>query len=89
MQREIGSLEPGKRADLILVRTDGLHQIPSYDPYSLLVYSTKAGDVDTVIIDGQVVMAAGRVLTVNEAAVRERTAAYQQRIAAADHAPAK
>jgi 5-methylthioadenosine/S-adenosylhomocysteine deaminase len=89
MQREIGSLEPGKRADLILVRTDGLHQIPSYDPYSLLVYSTKASDVDTVIIDGQVVMAAGRVLTVNEAAVRERTAAYQQRIAAADHAPAK
>ena len=83
MQQQIGSLEPGKRADLILVRTDAIHQIPSYDPYSLLVYSTKAEDVDTAIIDGQVVMAAGRVLTVDERAVRERTAAYQERIAAA------
>jgi 5-methylthioadenosine/S-adenosylhomocysteine deaminase len=69
------------------VRTDAFNQIPSYDPYSLLVYSTKAADVDTVIIDGQVVMAAGRVLTVNEAAVRERVAAYRERISAADRAP--
>jgi 5-methylthioadenosine/S-adenosylhomocysteine deaminase len=82
LQREIGSLEAGKRADLILVRTDGIHQIPSYDPYSLLVYATKASDVDTVVIDGRVVMAAGRVLTVNEAEVRERVAAYRERIAA-------
>jgi len=83
LEREIGSLEVGKRADLILVRTDGLHQIPWYDPYSLLVYSTKASDVDTVVVDGQVVMAAGRVLTVDEAAVRARTASYQKLIAAA------
>jgi 5-methylthioadenosine/S-adenosylhomocysteine deaminase len=81
LQRQIGSLEAGKRADLILVRMDGLHQIPCYDPYSLLVYATKASDVDTVIINGEVVVAAGRVLTVSEAAVRERVAAYQQRIA--------
>ena len=85
----IGSLEVGKRADLILVRTDSLHQIPSYDPYSLLVYATKASDVDTVIINGEVVMAAGRVLTVSEAAVRERVAAYQERIAAANREPRK
>ena len=83
LQQAIGSLEVGKRADLILVRTDSLHQIPSYDPYSLLVYATKASDVDTVVIDGEVVMAAGRVLTVNEAAVRERVAAYRGRILAA------
>jgi 5-methylthioadenosine/S-adenosylhomocysteine deaminase len=89
LQKEIGSLEVGKRADLILVRTDGLHQIPSYDPYSLLVYATKANDVDTVIIEGELVMAAGRVLTVDEAAVRERVAAYQARIAAAMREPRK
>ncbi len=89
LQRVIGSLEVGKRADLILVRTDSLHQIPHYDPYSLLVYSTKACDVDTVIIDGQVVMAAGRVLTVSEAAVRERVAAYQESITAANREPRK
>jgi 5-methylthioadenosine/S-adenosylhomocysteine deaminase len=86
LDSRIGSLETGKRADLILVRTDSFHQIPSYDPYSLLVYATKASDVDTVIVDGQVVMAAGRVLTVDEAAVRAHAAAYQQRIAAADRA---
>ncbi len=81
--REVGSLEPGKRADLILVRSDGLHQIPSYDPYSLLVYATKASDVDTVIIEGEVVMSAGRVLTINESAVRDKAAAYRARIAEA------
>ncbi len=81
--REIGTLEAGKRADLILVRTDGLHQIPSYDPYSLLVYATKASDVDAVVVDGELVMAAGRVLTVDEAAVRARAASYGARIAAA------
>jgi 5-methylthioadenosine/S-adenosylhomocysteine deaminase len=89
LQREIGSLEVGKRADLILVRTDSLHQIPSYDPYSLLVYATKACDVDTVVIDGTVVMAAGRVLTVNEAELRERVAAYQERIAGVKSEPGK
>jgi len=82
LEREIGTLAPGKRADLILVRTDGAHQIPSYDPYSLLVYATKAGDVDTVVIDGRVVVAAGRVLTIDESAVRSRAADYQRRIAA-------
>jgi 5-methylthioadenosine/S-adenosylhomocysteine deaminase len=87
MEDEIGSLEVGKRADLILVRTDAVHQIPHYDPYSLLVYSTKAGDVDAVIVDGHVVMAGGRVLTVDEAAVRAQAAAYQRRIAAADRSP--
>jgi 5-methylthioadenosine/S-adenosylhomocysteine deaminase len=65
------------------VRTDSIHQIPHYDPYSLLVYSTKADDVDTVIVDGKVVMAAGRVLTVSEATVRRRVAAYAERIGGA------
>jgi 5-methylthioadenosine/S-adenosylhomocysteine deaminase len=89
LQNVIGSLEVGKRADLILVRTDSLHQIPNYDPYSLLVYSTKASDVDTVIIDGQVVMVAGRVLTLSEAAVRDQVAVYQEHIAAAIREPRK
>jgi 5-methylthioadenosine/S-adenosylhomocysteine deaminase len=89
MEAEIGSLEAGKRADVILVRTDGFHQIPSYDPYSLLVYSTKASDVDTVIVDGRLVMAAARVLTVSDSAAREHALAYGARIAAADREPRK
>jgi 5-methylthioadenosine/S-adenosylhomocysteine deaminase len=83
-----GSLEPGRRADLILVRTDGVHQVPSYDPASLLVYATKAADVETVVIEGQIVVAGGRVLTVDESAVRARAADYARRIAAALAEPA-
>ena len=52
---EIGSLEVGKRADLIVVSTDGYHQQPqppAENPYSLLVYATKASDVETVVVDG-------------------------------------
>ena len=56
MDSEIGSLEAGKRGDLIVVRTDGFHQRPHYDPYSLLGYSTKASDVATVVVDGKVVV---------------------------------
>ena len=45
--------------------------------------------MDTVIIDGELVMSSGRVLTISEAAVREKVAAYQQRIAAANLEPRK
>jgi len=78
-----GSLEPGKVADLILVRTDAIHQTPHYDPYSLLVYSTQASDVDAAIVDGELVMAAGRVLSVDEAAVRRQAAAYRAKVGGA------
>lgn len=80
----VGSVEVGKRADLIVVRTDGLHQTPWYDPYSLLVYSTHASDVETVVIDGRIVVRDGRVLTVDEAAVRSKAAEYRDKIRSAD-----
>ena len=68
MEDEIGSLEVGKRADLILVSTDGFHQRPqppAANPYSLLVYASRASDVDTVLVDGRVVVRGGRVLTLD------------------------
>lgn len=65
MESEIGSLEVGKRADLIVVATDGYHQTPSYDPYSTLTYSTTAADVRWVVVDGRVVVEAGRVTTLD------------------------
>ena len=77
MADRIGSLEVGKRADLVVVASDGLHQWPqdpASNPYSLLVYSTKAADVRTVMIDGRVVVDEGRVLTldVEEVVARAR-----------------
>jgi 5-methylthioadenosine/S-adenosylhomocysteine deaminase len=84
MEGEIGSLEVGKRADLIVVSVDGFHQQPqrpAVNPYSLLVYSTKASDVETVVVDGRVVVRDGRVLTLDSADVLARAAAYRRALA--------
>ncbi len=58
----IGSIEEGKRADLIVVRTDGPGWTPDLNTVSNLVYSTTGADVDTVIVDGKVLME-GRQMT--------------------------
>jgi 5-methylthioadenosine/S-adenosylhomocysteine deaminase len=78
--KEIGSLEAGKRADLIIVGLDGAHQTPLYNIYSHLVYATKASDVETVMINGRVVMQGRRVLTINEPAVRAKAVEYRDHI---------
>ncbi|MGH9835837.1 MAG: amidohydrolase family protein, partial [Blastocatellia bacterium] len=62
---QIGSIEVGKRADLQLVNLDRLHTTPQPDPVSTIVYAAEAGDVETVIIDGQIVMRDGQLLTMN------------------------
>lgn len=67
LEAEIGSLEVGKKADVILVRLDGLHTTPSVDPVSSLVYSAQATDVQAVIIDGQLAMRDRELLTLDEA----------------------
>lgn len=71
MEQDIGSVEPGKKADLILLDLNDFHTYPSYDadPYSRIVYSATRGDVDTVIIDEKIVMEGKRQLTVDKTAV--------------------
>ena len=81
MDQAIGSLELGKRGDLIVVGIDGPHQQPQYDPFSVLAYSTGAADVEAVVIDGRLVVEGGRVLTLDSAEVLERAAAYGRTIA--------
>jgi 5-methylthioadenosine/S-adenosylhomocysteine deaminase len=66
LESEIGSIEVGKRADLSVVKLDRLHTTPARDVVSALVYSAEADDVDTVIIDGQLVMRERKLLTINE-----------------------
>lgn len=60
LESEIGSIETGKRADLILVRRDEAHQAPGPEPYSTLVYATRPADVRVVIVDGDVLVEDGR-----------------------------
>lgn len=78
--KEIGSLEAGKRADLIIVDMENSHQTPLYNVYSQLAYATKAADVQTVIINGRVVMQDRRVLTIDERSVRAKANEYRDRI---------
>ena len=80
LDREIGSLEAGKRADLIIVGMSNVHQTPLYNVYSHLVYATKASDVETVIINGRTVMDNRRVLTIDERSVRVKAMEYRDRI---------
>ncbi|HJU56853.1 MAG TPA: 5'-deoxyadenosine deaminase [Pyrinomonadaceae bacterium] len=69
---EIGSLETGKRADVIIVRLDRLHSTPRpADLLSAIVYSAQSNDVQTVIIDGRVVMRERELLTMTEREVIE------------------
>lgn len=69
---EIGSLEVGKRADVAVVRLDRLHLTPVTEVISALVYAAEATDVDTVVIDGQLVMRDRKLLTLDEADVVAR-----------------
>lgn len=80
MEKEIGSIEKGKRADLVVVDMDELNQTPYYNIYSNLVYATKADDVRTVIIEGRVVMHDRRLLTLNEEAIKAEARQFRQRI---------
>jgi 5-methylthioadenosine/S-adenosylhomocysteine deaminase len=58
LEDQIGSIETGKKADLVLVSLDGLHANPvsTVDPYSLLVYTLRSSDVAMTMVDGQVLM---------------------------------
>lgn len=69
LEKEIGSLETGKLADLAVVNVNSLHAIPSTDLVSALVYSAQTADVRSVVIDGRVVMDEGRLLTLDEKSV--------------------
>lgn len=66
LEEKIGSVEVGKRADLVLIRTDRPHATPHFDPYSLLVYSIGREDVDTVLINGRMILRQGTLVTVDE-----------------------
>jgi 5-methylthioadenosine/S-adenosylhomocysteine deaminase len=69
MDRLIGSLEPGKRADLITVSTAQARQTPMYDPVSHLVYVTRGDDVRTTIVNGKVLMNGRQLRTLDRPAV--------------------
>jgi 5-methylthioadenosine/S-adenosylhomocysteine deaminase len=72
LEKFVGSLEVGKRADLILVDFDKPHLTPLHDLYANLVYSAHGSDVDTVIVDGKVLMEKRKVNMLDEAEVMKK-----------------
>jgi 5-methylthioadenosine/S-adenosylhomocysteine deaminase len=80
---QIGSLEPGKRADLIVVSMSAARQTPMYDPVSHLVYTTRGDDVRTTIVHGRVLMRDRKVLTLDEGAVLAEARAWAAKVRAA------
>jgi len=80
IDRITGSLEAGKRADIVIVDFDNLNQTPFYNVYSHLVYATKAADVRTVVINGRIVMLDRRLLTLNEPAIKRDANLYRRKI---------
>jgi len=66
LEKEIGSLEVGKKADLVVIDLDRLHTTPSPNPISSLVYAATGGEVDTVVVDGQILVEQRQLLTLDE-----------------------
>jgi cytosine/adenosine deaminase-related metal-dependent hydrolase len=73
LEQEIGSLEVGKKADVIVVDLRGFHQVPedNIDIYGKLVYATRGHDVTWTIVDGQVVVADRKLLTIDTEELRQ------------------
>ena len=80
LENMIGSVEAGKRADIVVADFDSLHQTPYFNVYSALVYSTKAGDVSDVVINGKIIMRDRRLITLNENDIKKGANAYRQKI---------
>jgi 5-methylthioadenosine/S-adenosylhomocysteine deaminase len=76
MEKEIGSLEAQKKADLVLIGLNEPNAVPMYDVYAQIAYSLKGSDVETVMIGGKVVMRGRRLLTVDEPKVLEKAREY-------------
>jgi len=82
LEREIGSLESGKRADLIVIANDAPWAQPRYDVYAHLAYALKGSDVIMSIVNGRVLMEDGRMLTLDTAEITAKAREYRERIAA-------
>jgi cytosine/adenosine deaminase-related metal-dependent hydrolase len=82
LEAEIGSLEPGKKADVIIVDRDRPHLAPGPDPYSTLVYAARGSDVRATIVDGQVLVYDYQPVVVDRTAVVHEARAAARTLAA-------
>lgn len=82
---QIGSIEVGKKADIILIDTNNIEAQPMYDPYSHLVYSLTSEQIKDVIINGKIVMKDRQLINVDEKELIEKAKYHQKRILKFNH----
>jgi 5-methylthioadenosine/S-adenosylhomocysteine deaminase len=82
MEKEIGSLETGKKADFVILNLHVPNAVPMFDVYSQIVYALKASEVETVVVGGKPVMKDGKLLTVDEGKAMTRAVEYGKQVAA-------
>jgi cytosine/adenosine deaminase-related metal-dependent hydrolase len=80
--RLVGSLTPGRQADVVLTRTDGVHMVPAVDPVAALVLYANAADVDTVLVGGRVVKRGGRLVGIDWPGLAARLTRSSDRVRA-------
>jgi len=82
LDKDIGSLEAGKRADFITLRLDRPHAVPMYNVYSQIVYALKGSDVDDTVVEGKPIVRAGRSLTLDSAPILAKAKEYAAKVSA-------
>jgi len=82
MSKLIGSLEAGKRADIISLRLDEANAQPMYNVYSQLVYSLKSSNVSDVMVNGRAIVRNRRMLTVDDKAILAKAEEYRAKVSA-------
>jgi len=82
MEKEIGSLEVGKKADFIVLNLNVPNAVPLYDVYSQIVYALKASEIETVVVGGKTLLKDGKVLTVDEAKAIAKAKEYGKQVEA-------
>ena len=80
LDKQIGSLEAGKLADMIAISIGGVNAVPLYNPYSVLVYSLKATDVSDVMVNGRQIVVNHRMVTLDRAKVIAKAVEFRNKI---------
>ncbi|NLO89589.1 MAG: amidohydrolase [Clostridia bacterium] len=78
--KNVGKIEPGKKADIVLLDFNSPHLQPKIDHVAHIVYSAGSADVDTVIVDGKIIMKNGKVLTLDEEKIYQEVQKRTQRL---------
>ncbi len=79
---KVGTLKPGKKADLVVASLDSPHLTPIYDIYSHITYCMRPSDIETVMVNGKIVINKGKLTTMNEAEIMNKAKTWQDKIKA-------